>query len=122
MCVGYQNMCDGFVGDCSEQGGNVLTDVWPRVNDGNFAAADDISPRTVKRERTGIARNDPPNQRRQVRRFAVGEFEGVIESGLLRHAQFLRTNRSAAMSVWVRPSSDTGLGKRGITIWGSCQR
>ena len=82
--VGHQHVGDALPFGGLHDGVDVGGVRRARVDDRHVAAADDVGAGAVERERAGVLRDHPPNQRAQRRRLAILEIQ-LAPEGNLRH-------------------------------------
>ena len=73
--VGHDEVGHGLAPHGREHGIDVLGQVRPGVDDRHLAAAHDVGAGAVEGEDARVVRDDPADQRRDLRHRAIGEFE-----------------------------------------------
>ena len=93
--VGDEYLGDGLAAHGVEQGGDMGIVVRPRIEDRDFAAADDVAHRPLEGERSRIVGDNGAHARRHFRSLARHEIERLVVADVVTHAGN-RTRRSKA--------------------------
>ena len=99
MGVGDKNVGDDFTAHSVEQSCDVHVVIGTRVEDGNFAVADNVANRALERERPGIVGDDRAHGGRYFRRATRDEVERLVVVDIVAHAE-------VAVPSFLSPSSN----------------
>ena len=85
--VGDEYVGNGLAAHGLEQSGDMGVVVRPRIEDRDFAAADDVAHRTLERERSRIVGDDGAHAGRHLRSLAWNKIERLVIVDVVTHPE-----------------------------------